>query len=44
MMRILIAAIVGVLLASGASVGIVQMANASQQDPVIEPLYNYGTK
>ncbi|HEX2313823.1 MAG TPA: hypothetical protein VHJ17_08825 [Thermomonospora sp.] len=43
-MRIAIAALVGVLLAGGASVGAVQMANASQEKPVIEPLYNYGTK
>ncbi|GAA1779273.1 MULTISPECIES: hypothetical protein [Actinomadura] len=43
-MRIAIAALVGVLLAAGASFGTVQLVNASQQDPVIKPLYNYGSR
>lgn len=43
-MRIAIAALVGVLLAAGASFGAVQLANASQKDPVIKPLYNYGSR
>ncbi|MFI0353865.1 hypothetical protein [Actinomadura sp. 9N407] len=43
-MRIAVAAIVGVLLASLASFGVVQITNASQQDPVIKPLYNYGSR
>lgn len=41
-MRIAIAALVGVLLAAGASLGVVQLANSSQKDPVIKPMYNYG--
>ncbi len=43
-MRIAIAALVGVLLAAGASFGTVQLVNASHQDPVIKPLYNYGSR
>ncbi|MFI0367350.1 hypothetical protein ACH35V_05690 [Actinomadura sp. 1N219] len=43
-MRIAIAALVGVLLAAGASFGTVQLVNASQDDPVIKPLYNYGAR
>jgi len=43
-MRIAIAALAGVLLAAGASFGAVQMSNASQKDPVIKPLYNYGSR
>ena len=43
-MRIAIAALVGVLLAAGASFGTVQLANSSQEDPVIKPLYNYGSR
>ncbi|CND92131.1 Uncharacterised protein [Mycobacterium tuberculosis] len=43
-MRIAIAALVGVLLAAGASFGTVQIVNGSQQDPVIKPLYNYGSR
>ena len=43
-MRIAIAAVVGVLLAAGVSFGTVQLVNASQQDPVIKPLYNYGSR
>ena len=43
-MRIAIAALVGVILAAGTSVGVVQMSNASQKEPVIKPLYNYGSR
>ncbi|MEU5877416.1 hypothetical protein [Spirillospora sp. NPDC047279] len=43
-MRIAIAAVVGVVLAALASVLVVQVSNASQNDPVIKPLYNYGTR
>ncbi|MFB4313253.1 hypothetical protein [Actinomadura sp. 21ATH] len=43
-MRIAVAAIVGVMLAAGASFGVVQLSSASQQDPVIKPLYNYGSR
>ncbi|WUI00738.1 hypothetical protein OHR68_02655 [Spirillospora sp. NBC_00431] len=43
-MRIAIAALVGVLLAAGASFGSVQLVNASQDDPASKPLYNYGTR
>ncbi|WP_018653376.1 hypothetical protein [Actinomadura flavalba] len=41
-MRIAIAAVSGVLLAALASLGVVQLANADQDDPVIKPLYEYG--
>ncbi|WP_279510104.1 hypothetical protein [Actinomadura sp. 7K507] len=43
-MRIAIAAVVGVLLAAGASFGTVQLVDSSQKDPVIKPLYNYGPR
>ncbi|WP_279485180.1 hypothetical protein [Actinomadura sp. GC306] len=43
-MRIAIAAVVGVLLAAGASLGTVQLVESSQKDPVIKPLYNYGSR
>ncbi|WP_264159285.1 hypothetical protein [Actinomadura rudentiformis] len=43
-MRIAIAAVVGVVLAALASVFVVQVSNASQSDPVIKPLYNYGSR
>ncbi|WP_268920478.1 hypothetical protein [Actinomadura soli] len=43
-MRIVIAALVGVLLAAGASFGTVQLVTASQDDPVVKPLYNYGAR
>jgi hypothetical protein len=43
-MRIAIAAVVGVLLATAASFSVVQLTSASQQDPVIKPLYNYGSR
>jgi hypothetical protein len=43
-MRIAIAALVGVLLATAASFGVVQLASNSQQDPVVQPLYNYGSR
>jgi hypothetical protein len=43
-MRIAIAAVAGILLAALASFGAVQLANASQQEPVIKPLYGYGSR
>lgn len=43
-MRIAIAALVGVLLAAGASFSTVQILESSQKDPVIKPLYNYGSR
>jgi len=43
-MRSAIAALAGVLPAAGASFGAVQLANASQKDPVIKPLYSYGSR
>jgi hypothetical protein len=43
-MRIAIAALVGVLLATAASFSVVQVASSSQEDPVVRPLYNYGTR
>ncbi|MFC5744213.1 hypothetical protein [Actinomadura rugatobispora] len=43
-MRIAIAALVGVVLAAGTSFSVVQLSNASQKDPVIKPLYNYGSR
>ncbi|GGV09243.1 MULTISPECIES: hypothetical protein [Actinomadura] len=43
-MRIAIAIVVGALLAAGTSLGAVQLASASQEDPVIKPLYNYGER
>lgn len=43
-MRIAIAALAGVVLAALASFGAVQLANASQSDPLIKPLYNYGSR
>ncbi|GAA1561178.1 hypothetical protein GCM10009678_50080 [Actinomadura kijaniata] len=43
-MRVAIAAVTGVLLAALTSVGVVQLANADQKDPVIKPLYNYGSR
>ncbi|WP_262403726.1 hypothetical protein [Actinomadura sp. CNU-125] len=43
-MRIVIAIVVGALLATGTSLGAVQLASSSQEDPVIEPLYNYGER
>jgi hypothetical protein len=44
MMRIAIAALVGILLAGGASIGAVQLASASQKDPVVQPMHNYGSR
>lgn len=43
-MRIAIAAVIGVLLAAGASFSTVQLISSSQKDPVIKPLYNYGDR
>ncbi|HEY7485569.1 MAG TPA: hypothetical protein VH912_13985 [Streptosporangiaceae bacterium] len=42
-MRILIAVVIGVLLAGGASVGFVQVMKPSPA-PVTKPLYEYGTR
>jgi hypothetical protein len=42
-MRILIAVVIGVLLAGGASVGFVQLAKP-EPAPVTQPLYKYGTR
>jgi hypothetical protein len=42
-MRILIAVVIGALLAGGASVGVVTMAKP-KPDPVTKPLYNYGSR
>jgi hypothetical protein len=42
-MRSLIAIVVGVLLAGGASYGMVKIAEPSPQ-PVTKPLYNYGQR
>ncbi|MEV4255235.1 hypothetical protein AB0J52_18955 [Spirillospora sp. NPDC049652] len=43
-MRIAIAAIAGTLLALLTSVSVVHYTNASQNSPVIKPLYNYGSR
>jgi hypothetical protein len=43
-MRIAVAAIIGVVLAATASFGAVQLTASSQKDPVIKPLYNYGSR
>lgn len=43
-MRIAIAAMVGVVLAAITSFSVVQTVNASQEDPVIKPLYRYGSR
>jgi hypothetical protein len=43
-MRIAIAALVGVLLATAASFSVVQLSSNAQEDPVVRPLYNYGTR
>ena len=42
-MRILIAVVIGVLLAGAASVGVVSVAKPSP-DPVTKPLYQYGVR
>ncbi|MDH2427902.1 hypothetical protein [Sphaerisporangium sp. TRM90804] len=42
-MRLLIAIVAGVVLAVGASVGVVNLA-APSPVPVNKPLYNYGTR
>ncbi|WP_272496907.1 hypothetical protein [Actinomadura terrae] len=44
MMRIAIAALAGILLAGGASIGAVQLAGASQKDSVVQPAYDYGSR
>lgn len=43
-MRIAIAAVAGTLLALLTSVSVVKYENASQDSPVIKPLYNYGDR
>jgi hypothetical protein len=43
-LRIALAALAGVLLAVLTSFTLVQMATAAQEEPVIKPLYNYGTR
>ncbi|HEX6471823.1 MAG TPA: hypothetical protein VF069_22195 [Streptosporangiaceae bacterium] len=42
-MRVLIAVVIGILLAGGTSVGVVSLAKSSPE-PVTKPLYNYGTR
>ncbi|GAA2138995.1 hypothetical protein [Actinomadura napierensis] len=42
-MRILIAAVIGVLLAGGTSVAVVHVATKTP-NPQVKPLYNYGTR
>jgi hypothetical protein len=44
MMRIAIAMLAGIVLACLTSFGIVRVVTTSQQDPVVKPLYNYGTR
>lgn len=43
-MPVAITALAGVLLAALVSFVIVQVVNAGQENPVIKPLYNYGTR
>lgn len=43
-MRIAITALAGAVLAALASFGMVQMATAADEEPVIKPLYNYGSR
>ncbi|GAA2084320.1 hypothetical protein [Actinomadura alba] len=43
-MRIAIAAVTGIVLAALASVGAVELVNASQSEQVTKPLYNYGSR
>ncbi|HEX2314358.1 MAG TPA: hypothetical protein VHJ17_11510 [Thermomonospora sp.] len=43
-MRIVIAVLVGLLLAGGVSMGAAQMVGATSDDAVTDPLYNYGTR
>lgn len=43
-MRILVATIAGIAVALLTSFGIVRVVTTSQNDPVTQPLYNYGTR
>jgi hypothetical protein len=43
-MRIAVAALAGIVLAFLLSFGVVRIVSASSQDPVVKPLYNYGTR
>jgi hypothetical protein len=44
MMRIAAAALAGVVLALLTSFGVVRVVTTSEQDPVVKPLYNYGSR
>ncbi|WP_289850344.1 hypothetical protein [Actinoallomurus purpureus] len=44
MMRIAVAMLAGIMLALVTSFGIVRVVTTSQRDPVVKPLYNYGTR
>ena len=43
-MRIAVATLAGIVLALLTSFGIVRVVTTSQQDQVVKPLYNYGTR
>jgi hypothetical protein len=43
-MRIAIVALTGVLLALVLSYAVVRVTNTSSQTPVLQPLYNYGSR
>ena len=43
-MRIVVAAITGVLIAALMSYGVVHVSTSSAKDPVVKPLYNYGNR
>ncbi|MEV5705599.1 hypothetical protein [Actinoallomurus sp. NPDC052274] len=43
-MRIAVAMLAGIVLALIASFGVVRVVTTSQQDPVVKPLYNYGSR
>lgn len=43
-MRIVVATLAGIVLALLTSFGIVRVVTTSQQDPVSQPLYNYGAR
>lgn len=43
-MRIAVVALAGIVLALLTSFGIVRVITTAQQDPVVQPLYNYGTR
>ncbi|MCP2335144.1 hypothetical protein [Actinomadura rupiterrae] len=43
-MRIAIAALAGALLAALTAVSTIHFENAAQKDPVLKPLYNYGSR